>query len=78
MNDPIEVPDECRHVAVNPEGHHLSIEYGPVPTPGPGEVLIKVGAAGINRADLLQRKGQRVKAKLKTAAKARETAVENH
>jgi NADPH2:quinone reductase len=57
MNDPIEVPDECRHVAVNPEGHHLSIEYGPVPTPGPGEVLIKVGAAGINRADLLQRKG---------------------
>jgi NADPH2:quinone reductase len=57
MSDPIEVPDECRHVAVNPEGHHLSIEYGPVPTPGPGEVLIKVGAAGINRADLLQRKG---------------------
>ncbi|WP_028462992.1 NAD(P)H-quinone oxidoreductase [Nocardia sp. 348MFTsu5.1] len=27
------------------------------PRPGPGEVLIKVAAAGINRADLLQRQG---------------------
>lgn len=29
----------------------------PVPTPGPGEVLIKIAAAGINRPDVLQRKG---------------------
>ncbi len=29
----------------------------PVPVPGPGEVLIKVAAAGINRPDVLQRKG---------------------
>ena len=29
----------------------------PVPVPGPGEVLIKVAAAGVNRPDLLQRKG---------------------
>jgi NADPH:quinone reductase-like Zn-dependent oxidoreductase len=28
-----------------------------VPSPGRGEVLIKVHSAGINRADLLQRKG---------------------
>ena len=28
-----------------------------VPSPGPNEVLIKVAAAGINRADLLQRQG---------------------
>ncbi|MGV1015014.1 MAG: NAD(P)H-quinone oxidoreductase, partial [Methyloceanibacter sp.] len=27
----------------------------PVPTPGQGEVLIKVAAAGINRPDVLQR-----------------------
>jgi putative PIG3 family NAD(P)H quinone oxidoreductase len=27
------------------------------PTPGPGEVLIKVGATAINRADLMQRRG---------------------
>jgi NADPH:quinone reductase len=29
----------------------------PVPTPGPGEVLIKVAAAGVNRPDVLQRRG---------------------
>lgn len=29
-----------------------------VPQPGPGEVLIKVAAAGVNRPDVLQRKGQ--------------------
>jgi NADPH2:quinone reductase len=29
----------------------------PVPTPGPGEVLIEVTAAGINRPDVLQRQG---------------------
>ena len=28
-----------------------------VPRPGPGEVLIKVGAAGVNRPDILQRGG---------------------
>jgi len=29
----------------------------PAPTPGPGEVLLEVTAAGVNRADLLQRQG---------------------
>ncbi len=29
----------------------------PVPAPGPGEVLIKVAAAGVNRPDVLQRQG---------------------
>jgi putative PIG3 family NAD(P)H quinone oxidoreductase len=29
-----------------------------VPTPGPGEVVIRVSAAGINRPDILQREGQ--------------------
>ncbi len=29
----------------------------PVPEPGPGEVLIEVTAAGVNRADLMQRRG---------------------
>lgn len=29
----------------------------PVPKPGPGEVLIRVAAAGVNRPDVLQRKG---------------------
>ena len=30
----------------------------PVPAAGPGEVLIRVAAAGVNRPDVLQRKGQ--------------------
>jgi len=29
----------------------------PIPDPGPGEVLIEVAAAGVNRPDLLQRRG---------------------
>ena len=29
----------------------------PVPKPGPGEVLIKVAAAGVNRPDISQRMG---------------------
>jgi putative PIG3 family NAD(P)H quinone oxidoreductase len=31
---------------------------GPVPTPGPGEVLIRVAAAGVNRPDVAQREGK--------------------
>ena len=30
----------------------------PVPQPGPGELLIKVAAAGVNRPDLMQREGR--------------------
>ena len=48
---------QCRFVAVDPEHHHLTIETGPIPVPGESEVLIKVHSAGLNRADLLQRKG---------------------
>ncbi|MCC7016440.1 MAG: NAD(P)H-quinone oxidoreductase, partial [Rhodospirillales bacterium] len=29
----------------------------PVPAPGPGEVLVRVHAAGVNRPDVLQRQG---------------------
>lgn len=36
----------------------LRIAERPVPIPGPGEVLIRVSAAGINRPDLLQREGK--------------------
>jgi NADPH2:quinone reductase len=57
MSEAARVPDQCRHVAVHPENHHLSIEHGPVPVPKGDEVLIKVHSAGINRADLLQRNG---------------------
>jgi NADPH:quinone reductase-like Zn-dependent oxidoreductase len=30
----------------------------PQPTPGPGEVLIQVAAAGVNRPDIMQRMGR--------------------
>jgi putative PIG3 family NAD(P)H quinone oxidoreductase len=35
----------------------LAIAERPVPEPGPGEVLIEVVAAGVNRPDLMQRQG---------------------
>lgn len=35
----------------------LSLDEVPTPEPGPGEVLIRVAAAGVNYADLLQRQG---------------------
>jgi len=46
-----------RYVAINPEDNSLSIEQDTAPAPGPGEILIRVAAAGLNRADLLQRRG---------------------
>lgn len=35
----------------------LSMGSRPLPLPGPGEVLIKVSAAGVNRPDIIQRQG---------------------
>ena len=48
-----------RAVVVSQPGDVDSLEVVdlPVPEPGPGEVLIEVTAAGVNRADLMQRRG---------------------
>src|SRR5579871_3842580 len=35
----------------------LVAETRPVPKPGPGEILIRVAAAGVNRPDVMQRQG---------------------
>lgn len=35
----------------------MRLEEAPRPSPGPGQVLIRVEAAGVNRADVLQRQG---------------------
>ena len=40
-----------------PAGPRLFTKEILVPHPGPGQILIKVAAAGVNRADLLQRQG---------------------
>jgi putative PIG3 family NAD(P)H quinone oxidoreductase len=36
----------------------LKLAEGPIPVPGPGQILIKVAHAGINRPDCLQRSGR--------------------
>ncbi|MFV8818612.1 NAD(P)H-quinone oxidoreductase [Haliea sp. E17] len=46
-----------RYVAINPADQSLSVERDTVPQPAAGELLIEVCAAGLNRADLLQRAG---------------------
>jgi putative PIG3 family NAD(P)H quinone oxidoreductase len=45
-------------IAAEPGGPEvLSVAELPTPVPGPGEVVLDVAAAGLNRADLLQRRG---------------------
>ena len=45
-------------VAPQPDGaEELALVERPVPRPGKGEVLVRVAAAGINRPDILQRRG---------------------
>ena len=54
------LPERMRAVVIDrPGGPEVlrCVDDWPVPSPGPGEVLIKVAAAGINRADVLQRQG---------------------
>lgn len=48
-----------RHITISEPGgaDALSLAEGSKPQPGPGKVLIKVKAAGINRADVAQRMG---------------------
>jgi NADPH2:quinone reductase len=43
--------------AVTIDDGALAIAERPDPTPGPGEILVAVRAAGVNGADILQRKG---------------------
>jgi NADPH2:quinone reductase len=53
------IPTTMRHVAMSGPGgpEVLATVAAPVPTPGRGEVLIRVLAAGVNRPDIAQRKG---------------------
>ncbi len=53
-------PDVMRVVEVSSPGGSEVLEPNtrPIPTVEAGEVLIKVAAAGMNRADVMQRKGQ--------------------
>lgn len=39
------------------EADVLRLAEAPMPEPRPGDLLVEVKAAGVNRADLLQRRG---------------------
>jgi NADPH2:quinone reductase len=53
------LPDTMRAVIAEGGGgpEILKLATRPVPRPGPGEILVRVAAAGVNRPDVLQRQG---------------------
>ena len=54
------VPSTMFHIGLRAPGgpENLTVVKGDVPTVRPGEILVRVEAAGINRPDVLQRKGE--------------------
>ena len=54
-----DLPETMRVVEISEFGGPEVLKPGtrPVPTPGAGEILIRVAAAGVNRPDALQRMG---------------------
>lgn len=56
---PNSLPDQMTCIAISEPGgpEVLKPETRPLPRPGPGEVLIRVAAAGVNRPDIMQRQG---------------------
>src|SRR5215813_9193559 len=53
------LPDRMTVIGIKTPGgpEALVPEERPVPTPGEGEILVKVNAAGVNRPDVMQRQG---------------------
>lgn len=53
------LPSSMSHIGLSEPGgpEKLQVVQGNVPQPGKGELLVRVEAAGINRPDVLQRKG---------------------
>ncbi len=54
------LPDSMTAIEISEPGGPEVLEptRRPIPDPGPGEVLIRVGAAGVNRPDAIQRAGR--------------------
>src|SRR5687768_4246411 len=54
------LPETMRVIGIAAPGgpEVLRAEQRPVPRPGPGQVLIEVAYAGVNRPDVLQRLGR--------------------
>jgi NADPH2:quinone reductase len=59
MPNTLPLPATMRHIAAREPGppEVLELAEGPVPQPKPGEVLIEVSYAGVNRPDCIQRAG---------------------
>ncbi|GAA4018303.1 NAD(P)H-quinone oxidoreductase [Sphingomonas swuensis] len=55
----MDLPDVMTVIEIRTPGGPEALVPGtrPIPKPGPGEVLVKVAAAGVNRPDVLQRRG---------------------
>ena len=53
------IPETMKAVEIGAPGpaEALRLADRPVPAPGPDEVLVRVAAAGVNRADVMQRQG---------------------
>ncbi len=53
------IPQSMNYIQIEKHGDPevLKLHSMPVPEPGPGEALIKIAAAGVNRPDVMQRKG---------------------
>ncbi len=53
------LPETMRRIRYDGTGgpEVIAVETAPVPKPGPGQVLIEVVAAGVNRPDVAQRAG---------------------
>lgn len=58
-NRPEDIPETMAVIEIGEPGgpEALRPAMRPVPQPGPGEVLIRVAAAGVNRPDIMQRRG---------------------
>lgn len=55
MKKPAELPAEMKATIIREQ--KLMVENVPLPLPKAGEILVRVRAAGVNRPDLLQRRG---------------------
>ena len=53
------IPESMNYIKIEEHGDPdvLKLSSQPVPDPGLDEVLIRVEAAGVNRPDIMQRKG---------------------
>jgi putative PIG3 family NAD(P)H quinone oxidoreductase len=54
------LPGEMKVVEIAAPGgpEQLTLAARPIPAPGPGQVLVRVAAAGVNRPDVMQRQGR--------------------